>query len=124
MFCQQSHEIDRRILRAHPHVQSLVFEGEPDPCISDFLKAVLSNRRPTSIPSRVSQEMLFGLEVIDMGAPPSVFARQQCFEIAGMEIGCQYTSFQSLSEESDHSESPHAHQLLAIKIQTGGPTSS
>src|SRR5271157_6557508 len=107
MFRQDSHEIDRRILRAHPHFQSLVFQREPDRDISDLFKTVLSNRRPASIASRVLQEMLFGLEVIDMGAPPSVFARQQCFEIAGMEIGCQYTSFQSLSEESDHSESPH-----------------
>ena len=74
MFCQEGHKIGRRILRAHAHSQSLVFQRESDRGTSDFLKTVLSNRRPASIASRVSQEMLFGLEVSDMGAPPSVFA--------------------------------------------------
>src|SRR5271165_6241575 len=124
MFCQESHEIGRRILCAHPHSQSLVFQREPNGSMSDLLKAVLSDGRPASIAPCVSQEMLFGLEVTDMDAPPSVFARQNCSEMAGVVIGCQYASFQSLSEESDYGVSPHVHQLLAIKIQAGGPTST
>ena len=56
MFCQEGHKIGRRILRAHAHSQSLVFQRESDRGTSDFLKTVLSNRRPASIASRVSQE--------------------------------------------------------------------
>jgi hypothetical protein len=124
VFSQESDEIARRIRRAHSHFQSLVFQGELDRFISDFLKTVLSNRRPASITACISQEMLLGLEIIDMRAPPSVFARQQRFQVAGVEIRLQHANVQSLSKESNYGESPHVHQLLAIKIQAGGPTST
>ena len=87
VFCQESNEIGKRTLTDNSLPQSLVFHGEAHRRIRDLFKAVLSNRRPASIASRVSQEMLFGLEIIDMSTPPSVFPGQDCFEPAGMELG-------------------------------------
>src|SRR5262249_20713704 len=109
VFCQKSNEIGRRILGADPHSQLLVFQGEAYCCVTDLFKTVLSNRRPPSIASGVSQEVLFGLEIIDMGAPPSVLTLQEPFENPSMEVGSQHSSFQSLPEKRDHGESPHVH---------------
>ena len=123
VFRQQGYEISGRILRAHPHLQSLIFEREPDGFMSDLFETVLGDRWPTSIPARISQEVFFRLEVIDVDAPPPIFSRQDCFEIGGMQIGFQYAAFQRISEERDYGESPHVHQLLPVKLQSIDPTS-
>jgi hypothetical protein len=104
-------ELLRCALHFDPAIQLLVFGPKRDLSFLDTGDPTLRDGRTPCVASSISEEMLFGLEGLDLDTPPAFFEMsEQVFHLVNGQLRTKLPGPQGCAEKRDHRLPPRLHQ--------------
>src|SRR5208337_5663558 len=115
-------ELFQRAPQINPAAQFLVLDPKRDGPFSDVGDTTLSDGWPPYVAPGVSQKMLFGLEGLDLDAPPAIFlSGEDLFCLFNGHVRMKLTRSQRRAEKSEHGPAPGLHQRVTFIVDARDP---
>src|SRR5712692_5927607 len=115
-------ELLRCALHFHPATQPFVFGPKRDASFRDAGDATLRDGWAPYVATSVSQETLFGLEGLNLDAPPPfLLMNEHGFHLVNGHLCLEQTRPQGCADQLDHGFPPKLHQRVAAAIDAGHP---